>query len=80
MGAWASNQSEEIENYQELENKVVELTKKYEGIEIPRPENWGGYIVIPNYFEFWQGRSSRLHDRITFSKEEGNWNIKRINP
>ena len=80
IGAWASSQSEELKNYQELENKVIELEKKYEGIEIPRPENWGGYIIIPNYFEFWQGRSSRLHDRITYSKSDGKWIVKRINP
>jgi pyridoxamine 5'-phosphate oxidase len=80
IGAWASSQSEILDNYQELENKVIELEKKYEGIEIPRPQNWGGYIVIPNYFEFWQGRSSRLHDRITYSKSDKKWIIKRINP
>lgn len=80
IGAWASAQSDDLKSYNDLEQRVIELEKKYEGKEIPRPPHWGGYIVIPTDFEFWQGRSSRLHDRIIYSKSEDNWDIKRINP
>jgi len=79
LGAWASHQSEELQSRQELENRVAEFDKKYP-YEIPRPPHWGGYLVKPMRFEFWQGRPSRLHDRIVFEKSNDAWKIKRLNP
>jgi len=80
IGALASPQSKVISDRLLLENKVAELTKQYEGEEIPRPLNWGGYLVEPSKIEFWQGRSSRLHDRIVYELVEGSWIINRLAP
>lgn len=81
LGAWASPQSSTIDDRSELETLVNEVNTRFEGQEeIPRPDHWGGYRVEPAYLEFWQGRSSRLHDRITYKKEAGNWKIERIAP
>lgn len=80
IGAWASNQSHEISNREELENLVREYTNKFEGKEIPRPDHWGGYIIKPNSFEFWQGRPSRLHDRIIYKLEKDDWSLIRVAP
>jgi pyridoxamine 5'-phosphate oxidase len=82
IGAWASMQSEELSSREELENKYAEFEKKWpEGTEVPMPEHWGGYVVLPTSIEFWQGRYSRLHDRIRYVRSENNdWQIKRIYP
>jgi len=65
----------------ELEEKYRALEKKYEGKTIPRPKYWGGYLLVPELFEFWQGRPNRLHDRIRYSKlESGKWDISRLYP
>ena len=79
IGAWCSPQSQVIESREVLENKIQELKKKYPN-EVPRPENWGGYTIVPNEIEFWQGRASRLHDRFLYSKEGENWTINRLAP
>ncbi|MFN3872341.1 MAG: pyridoxamine 5'-phosphate oxidase [Ignavibacterium sp.] len=78
-GALASNQSEIIPNREYLEKKFSELKEKY-GDNPPMPGNWGGFILIPNLFEFWQGRPSRLHDRIVYERTESNWKIYRLSP
>ena len=63
-----------------LEEKVKEIESKYEGKQIPKPKDWGGYILHPNKLEFWQGRSSRLHDRFEYEMIDGCWNIARLSP
>lgn len=81
LGAWASNQSEVIENREVLEQHLEELKEKYHDREIPRPSHWGGIRVIPAEIEFWQGRSSRLHDRLVYTRmEDGSWKIERLSP
>ena len=80
IGAIASPQSAIIEDRSILEQKVNELTEQYQGSTIPRPENWGGYLVEPKHIEFWQGRSSRLHDRIVYNFVDGQWIISRLAP
>ena len=81
IGAWASPQSTVISGREVIENNVVELEKKYANTPIPRPEHWGGYIVKPVNIEFWQGRSSRLHDRILYTAQKDLlWKIERLAP
>ncbi|TNE97910.1 MAG: pyridoxamine 5'-phosphate oxidase [Bacteroidetes bacterium] len=79
LGAIASAQSAPLPSREDLENKVKELDAAF-GEEIPRPDYWGGYQVKPTRYEFWQGRPSRLHDRIVFELEGEDWKITRINP
>ncbi|MBC7565353.1 MAG: pyridoxamine 5'-phosphate oxidase [Pedobacter sp.] len=80
IGAIASPQSAVITDRSILEDKVSALTTQYEGKEIPAPDNWGGYLVEPKHIEFWQGRSSRLHDRIIYDFVESAWKINRLAP
>ncbi|MBL7713623.1 MAG: pyridoxamine 5'-phosphate oxidase [Chitinophagaceae bacterium] len=81
LGAWASPQSSVIAERSVLEQNEKELAARYEGKEIPRPEHWGGYRLHPLRIEFWQGRPSRLHDRICFEKDDsGNWSKFRLAP
>ena len=81
LGAWASPQSQVIENRDWLEEKYSALSKEMNEEQLQRPAHWGGYIVKPVIIEFWQGRPSRLHDRIQYSLEEnGNWKIERLAP
>lgn len=80
LGALASNQSEEVPNRAFLEKKFEDLEKKYPEGKVPMPETWGGYRVRPEAIEFWQGRRSRLHDRIKYILEGDTWTIKRLSP
>jgi pyridoxamine 5'-phosphate oxidase len=80
IGAIASAQSSVLTDRSILEERVAELTTQYEGKTIPKPEHWGGYLVEPKHIEFWQGRSSRLHDRITYDYTDGSWKINRLAP
>ncbi len=81
IGAWASPQSSTIPNRNVLETKVEELQEQYAKAEqLPRPAHWGGFRIIPEVIEFWQGRSSRLHDRIQYIQADGKWTIKRLAP
>ena len=81
QGAWASAQSQEIENRDILEARVKEVQERFAGLEkLPCPPNWGGYRILPVRFEFWQGRESRLHDRFQYRKVDDNWEIVRLSP
>jgi pyridoxamine 5'-phosphate oxidase len=81
LGAWASNQSQVIANRDVLEAQLIEFQRQYENQEVPRPPHWGGFRVIPQEIEFWQGRSSRLHDRLRYTLvDNGNWKIERLSP
>ncbi|MEX2381815.1 MAG: pyridoxamine 5'-phosphate oxidase [Opitutales bacterium] len=81
LGACVSQQSDAIPNREALERQLEELREKYSGKEIPVPELWGGFLLIPSYMEFWQGRPNRLHDRFRYSKKpEGGWRIDRLAP
>ena len=81
LGAWVSNQSRVIESREVLDRKFEQLEQEYEGKIIPCPPHWGGYRLIPNLFEFWQGRPSRLHDRLLYSLlEDGSWKRERLSP
>ncbi len=79
LGAWASYQSDVLEDRSELELRLIQLAEKYPN-EVPRPPHWGGFVLEPQKIEFWQGRPSRLHDRIVFEKENDSWKIYRKNP
>ena len=80
IGAWASNQSRVVESREKLEEQFLLFKKKFEGKKIPKPKHWGGYILIPELFEFWQGRPNRLHDRILFIKSKKKWSRRRLSP
>lgn len=81
IGAWVSPQSRVIESREWLDQQFNTLVSKMEGSAIQRPQYWGGYIVNPVMIEFWQGRPSRLHDRIQYSiEEDGSWKIERLSP
>ncbi|MDF2554008.1 MAG: pdxH [Chryseobacterium sp.] len=80
LGAAVSPQSKVIPNREFLEVKLKELETQFENSEVPRPENWGGYIAKPYEIEFWQGRPNRLHDRIIYSLKDIDWEISRLAP
>lgn len=80
IGAWASNQSEMIGSREELEKNVKFFTEKFATMEVPRPPFWGGYLINPVKFEFWQGRPNRLHDRLVYSRIASDWKISRVAP
>lgn len=79
LGAWTSNQSRVIESREVLEMRFAELREKF-GDNVPLPEFWGGFRVVPDKFEFWQGRQNRLHDRIVYELSDGEWKISRLSP
>jgi len=80
IGAWVSSQSSVIESRQALEQRQREIEQQFQNQPVPRPPHWGGFRVTPDSIEFWQGRPSRLHDRIRYRKENDNWIIERLAP
>lgn len=80
IGAWSSNQSEVVPSRDYLEERYTQNAVKYSGREIPMPHYWGGYRLVPSTFEFWQGRGSRMHDRIRFRLIDGVWVMDRLSP
>jgi pyridoxamine 5'-phosphate oxidase len=80
LGAVVSRQSEVIRDRKDLESRLERARREYEDKEIPMPENWGGYRVVPDRMEFWSGRENRLHDRIRFRIESGSWICERLSP
>ena len=80
IGAWASKQSELLSCREDLEAQVEEIRTRFDGQDVPCPPFWGGYRVVPARFEFWQGRPSRLHDRICYDLAGDRWNISRLSP
>jgi pyridoxamine 5'-phosphate oxidase len=83
LGAWTSQQSSVLRDRTELEERFTEVRARFPGEDVPRPENWGGYRLVPGTIEFWQGRRSRLHDRFRYTREAGDrdhWRVDRLAP
>ncbi|NNF34488.1 MAG: pyridoxamine 5'-phosphate oxidase [Saprospiraceae bacterium] len=80
LGAWVSDQSQVVSNRQLLMDKFKQLKDKFSGKDVPMPKMWGGYRIVPEAFEFWQGGENRIHDRIQFRKIDDGWVIERLMP
>lgn len=81
LGAWASRQSTVLSSRAELDDRYAELERRWpEGTDVPMPEFWGGYRLVPDRMEFWQGRPSRLHDRFRYERRDGGWGVSRLSP
>lgn len=80
VGAWASNQSSPLSSREDLEKRIESLKKEMPPASIKRPPHWGGLTLTANYYEFWQGRKSRLHDRISYTRQNNGWQLGRLSP
>lgn len=80
IGAWASEQSEPVESRDILDQRMHDYSERFEGEEVPRPHSWGGYVIKPARFEFWQGRANRMHDRLEYVRNAAGWKVRRLQP
>lgn len=80
LGAWASAQSQPVDSRDALEGKLTDVARRFEGGEVPLPEFWGGFRVVPSRIEFWQGRPDRLHDRFEYRRSAIGWTLQRLQP
>lgn len=80
LAAWASKQSDPINSRAQLEQKFADIQQRFSDADVPVPDFWGGYRVIPNMIEFWQGGENRLHDRFLYTLKKGDWQISRLEP
>ncbi len=80
LSAWASEQTEPVEGREVLDERLKHFEERFEGDEVPRPHSWGGYLIAPDRFEFWQGRENRMHDRLEYVRAGRAWTIRRLQP
>jgi pyridoxamine 5'-phosphate oxidase len=80
LAAVASRQSSVLRDRAEIDERVAELAREHEGAEVPRPEHWGGYRLVPENYEFWQHRDDRMHDRLHYRRTNGDWAVERLSP
>jgi len=80
LSAWASEQSASLEHRESLAERMAHFDQRFDGDEVPRPHSWGGYVVAPDYVEFWQGQANRLHDRLVYERIVGGWSLHRVQP
>jgi pyridoxamine 5'-phosphate oxidase len=80
LSAWASEQSAPLEHRESLAERMAHFDERFEGEDVPRPHSWGGYVIAPDYVEFWQGQTNRLHDRIAYDRIVGGWALRRLQP
>ncbi len=80
LSAWASEQDEPVEEREVLDERLGHFAERFEGEDVPRPHSWGGYLIAPDRFEFWQGRENRMHDRLEYLREGRTWKIVRLQP
>ena len=80
LGAWASRQSEPMAERADLERRLQESAERFEGVDVPRPPFWGGYLLAPDEVEFWQGQPFRLHDRFRYARDGAAWALERLYP
>ncbi len=80
LSAWASEQSAPLEHRESLGERMAHFDERFDGDDVPRPHSWGGYVIAPDYMEFWQGQANRLHDRLAYERLVGGWSLRRLQP